>query len=233
MNATPTKQNVPTAFDAVASRYDLLTSLNPGYRKHLRWSAERLNMAPRSAILDLCCGTGVSTEALRDAYPDALLTGLDASPGMLDQARRKSLGAVYVCGDAMDPAAHGCEGPYDGILMAYGIRNVPDPDTCLTNLRALLAPGGRIVFHEYSVADSKKSQAIWTTVSRLIVRPSGQLTSPGTGIYRYLEQSVNDFDGVRAFESRLIRAGFVHVRTEGMDGWQKGIVHSFIAERPL
>ena len=44
---------------------------------------------------------------------------------------------------------------------------------------------------------------------------------------------MNEFDGVKAFEERLQRMGFTNVRTEGMSGWQDGIVHSFIAERPV
>jgi hypothetical protein len=43
---------------------------------------------------------------------------------------------------------------------------------------------------------------------------------------------VNDFDGVAAFEVRLAHAGFTAVRTQTMDGWQSGIVHSFVARRP-
>ena len=226
------KTHVPQAFNGVSKSYDWLTGLNPGYKKHLRWSAERLSAPSQATLLDLCCGTGLSTEALRDTYPDAAITGLDASAGMLDKARRKSLGASYVLGDATDPAAQGCEGPYDGILMAYGIRNVPDADFCLRNLLQLLKPGGRIVFHEYSVADSALRRGIWNAVSMMIVRPGGLITAPKSQIYSYLQRSVNEFDGVRAFEARLARAGFVHIRTEGMDGWQTGIVHSFIAERP-
>ncbi|MFK7998697.1 MAG: class I SAM-dependent methyltransferase [Polyangiales bacterium] len=227
------KTHVPKAFNGVSKSYDWLTGLNPGYKKHLRWSAERLSAPTAARILDLCCGTGLSTEALRDTYSDAAITGLDASEGMLSKARRKSLGASYVLGDATDPAAVGCKGPYDGILMAYGIRNIPDPDTCLRNLLSLLKPGGRIVFHEYSVADSKLRKGIWNAVSWGIVRPGGLITAPKSKIYSYLQRSVNEFDGVRAFEARLSRAGYVNIRTEGMDGWQTGIVHSFIAERPV
>jgi hypothetical protein len=58
------------------------------------------------------------------------------------------------------------------------------------------------------------------------------LTARNTDIYKYLRQSVNEFDGVRAFEARLRRHGFVDVHTEPMDGWQRGIVHSFLARKP-
>jgi len=41
-----TKRDVPRHFDRVARGYDILSALNPGYSKHLRWSAQRLGVAP-------------------------------------------------------------------------------------------------------------------------------------------------------------------------------------------
>ncbi|MFO7586951.1 MAG: class I SAM-dependent methyltransferase [Gemmatimonadota bacterium] len=228
------RTSVPDAFDGVAGRYDLLTALNPGYRKHLRWSARRLGLRPDARVLDLCCGTGTSTEALLAEYPEATILALDASPGMLAIARSKAISAaaLFVLGDAMEPEASGIRGPFDGILMAYGIRNVPDPDLCLARLLRLLGPGGAICFHEYSVADSAWSRLAWNAVTLGVVIPSGRILSRSSRIYRYLRKSVNAFDGVRAFERRLARAGFADVRTEPMSGWQRGIVHSFLARRP-
>ncbi|MGM0578049.1 MAG: class I SAM-dependent methyltransferase [Myxococcota bacterium] len=228
------KARVPSDFDVVARRYDLLTALNPGYRKHLRWSAERMALAPGARVLDLCCGTGLSTAALVYACPDANIDALDASEGMLEVARRKGLGprVRFIRGDAMDPMAAGIEGPYDGVLMAYGIRNMPDPDHVLDVIRDLLKPGGIACFHEYSVADSLRAQLVWRAVTRAIIIPAGLVASGTAEIYRYLRDSVLEFDGVRDFEARLRRAGFSRVRTEAMDGWQRGIVHSFLGRRP-
>ncbi|MFW5875683.1 MAG: class I SAM-dependent methyltransferase [Myxococcota bacterium] len=227
------KAGVPREFDRVAGSYDLLTGMNPGYRRHLRMSAERLKAPPEGRLFDLCCGTGISTEALHRVHPAARIVGLDASAGMLERARHKPFGpnVSFVLGDAMDPAAAGADGPFDGILMAYGIRNVPDADLCLTRLHALLAPGGRLAIHEYSVAGSSMARAVWNAVTLGVIIPGGLLTSGSTAIYRYLRRSVLEFDGVRAFEARLRRAGFEDVRTEPMDGWQRGIVHTFLARR--
>jgi ubiquinone/menaquinone biosynthesis C-methylase UbiE len=228
------KESVPAEFDRVARAYDLLTTLNPGYTKHLRWSAQRLDCMPGARILDLCCGTGLSTEALVREYPSAGIVGLDGSAGMLERARKKKrLRRVeFVHGDAMDPEGAGVEGRFDAILMAYGIRNMPDPDLCIGRLAKLLEPGGRICFHEYSVADSLRSRVIFNAVAGAVIIPFGAVASRSPEIFRYLRRSVVAFDGVTAFEDRLRRAGLVNVRTESMDGWQKGIVHSFLAERP-
>ncbi len=229
-----TKNRVPGEFDRVAGAYDLLTGLNPGYNRHLHLSARRLELPRASDVLDLCCGTGASTLALLTQHPDARITAADASDGMLEIARRRlpSDRIRLLTADAMDPSASGIAGPFDGIFMAYGIRNVPDPDVCLHRLYALLRPGGRICIHEYSVADSARARMIWNAVSLGVIIPGGFVFSGTTRIYRYLRRSVMEFDGVRAFESRLTDAGFDEVRTEPMDGWQTGVVHSFLARRP-
>lgn len=234
MSISETKRTVPNKFDRVATTYDLLTGANPGYHRHLELTARRMNLPPGAKVLDLCCGTGSSTAGLRAAWPDAEITGLDFSAGMLEVARAKpELRATFVHGDGMDPAASGCTGPYDGILMAYGIRNMPDPDLCLSRLLHLLKPGGVIAFHEYSVADSRLATAMWNAVCWTIIIPAGWVTAPGSDIYTYLRKSVLDFDGVKAFEARLRRHGFVDVRTEPMDGWQRGVLHSLLARRPV
>jgi ubiquinone/menaquinone biosynthesis C-methylase UbiE len=230
---TERKQRVPEDFDRVARRYDLLCALNPGYAKHLAWSARRMALPPRARVLDLCCGTGLSTRALVRACPDADLVAVDASREMLAVARGKpELGRVrFLVGDAVDPAAAGADGPFDGVLMAYGIRNVPDPDLCLARVRDLLAPGGVACFHEYSVADSRAARAVWNAVAAAVIVPLGAAATGSGELFRYLRRSVLAFDGVRGFEERLRRAGFDEVSTEGMDGWQRGIVHSFLARR--
>lgn len=244
------KREVPADFDATATTYDTLVQRNPGYLDHLRRSAERLGLADGGRglhVLDLCCGTGLSTAAVRAAAPHAAIVGLDASAGMLDAARAKAVfapgsGVEFVLGDASDPGpaieAAGHTVAFDGVLMAYGIRNLPDPDAALRRILALLTPGAPICFHEYSVKGNPRAVATWTCVAWMIIIPSGGVANrrlglrAATRIYRYLWRSVLDFDSVPQFEDRLRAAGFVDVRTEPMDGWQKGIVHSFLARRP-
>ena len=225
---------VTAGFNRVAHAYDLLVSLNPGYRRHLRLSSRRLELAPDARILDLCCGTGQSTLALRAVYPGAALVALDAAADMLQVARARPelAGVQFVHGDAMDPRAAGVQGWFDGILMAYGIRNVIDADACLTAVRELLAPQAVVCFHEYSVAGSAVSRTVWRLVTNAIVRPAARIVAGDAGLFTYLRDSVLAFDSRDAFERRLYRAGFTTVHTLPMGGWQRGIVHSFLARRP-
>lgn len=229
------KREVPREFDRVAARYDLLTSLNPGYRRHLRMSVRRLALPAGSRVLDLCCGTGRSTVAILHERPEAKIVALDASAGMLTVARRRinASCAHFVQGDAMDPEAAGVRGPFDAIFMAYGIRNMPDADACLDRILRLLKPGGRVCLHEYALRDSSLCRLVWNLVTLGVIIPGGFLASGTTRLFRYLRRSVLEFDTAEEFERRLVRSGFEAVRTDSVDGWQRGIVHSFVARRPL
>ena len=76
------KPAVPNAFDAVAPRYDLMCRLNPGYVGMLGDAARALDPLPLPRLLDLCCGSGLSTQALRQAHPGVPIVARAASPSM-------------------------------------------------------------------------------------------------------------------------------------------------------
>ena len=121
---------VPAAFDQDATYYDRLVGANPGYLDHLRLSAERLALPGRGKglrLLDIGCGTGLSTRALVETYPEAEIVAADASAEMLVQARAKAWpeNVRFVHSRAEELAAHGVAGPFDGILAAYLLRNLP------------------------------------------------------------------------------------------------------------
>jgi ubiquinone/menaquinone biosynthesis C-methylase UbiE len=248
-----TSEDVAAAFDEVASRYDLMVALNPGYHAHLRAAANALvEWLPRSAlrsaeppvhILDLGCGSGASTRAvLRAAQASGLrsqIEGVDASPAMVEQALAKQwpAGVRFEVGQAEKIAWSGGSwwrgDPIDGAFAAYLFRNVADRDAVLAGLFDLLADGGVLVVQEYSIAESSfLAKAVWTAVCWLVVIPLGWLTSRRTRLYRYLWRSVRSFDSVQTFVDRLYRAGFVDVEVRTVAGWQRGILHTLRARKP-
>jgi ubiquinone/menaquinone biosynthesis C-methylase UbiE len=232
------KAQVPTAFDSAALGYDRLVGANPGYHDHLALSARRMGLPGGGEglrLLDLGCGTGASTAALVAAAPKARVVAADASAGMLAQARRKAWppGVRFLRASAEEPDAELiAAGPFDGVLAAYLVRNLPDADTGLDAIFRLLRPGGVLAVHDYSVADSARARAVWSAVSWSVIIPAGWAVTRQTGLYRYLWRSVRGFDGAAAFERRLGRAGFADLRTQTVPGWQQGIVHTWLGRRP-
>ena len=206
-------------------------------------------------VVDLGCGSGASTRALEEAllaagHQRAEVVGVDGSAGMLAQARRKSwrLPVRFVQDDAEhlepaswdppaipgNPAEPGTPAPtaYDGVFAAYLVRNVEAKDALLRGVVDLLAPGGAVVLHEYSVRESRRARAVWDAVSWGVVVPLGLLTAPRSPIYRYLWRSVVDMDATERLRSRMVAAGLTDVRSRTFGGWQRGVLHTFTGRRP-
>lgn len=249
------------AFDRAARHYDLLVALSPGYHRQLRGSARRLVAAlppgsppggradldvadvPAAAavadvVLDLGCGTGASTRALADALAAAgrvgsAVVGVDASAGMIEQAKAKSWpGTVsFHCTDAQEDLRQRADESVSGAFAAYLLRNVPDRDGLLAELARVLRPGAPAVIHEYSVAGSARARVVWEAVCRGVIIPSAYLTDRDVSLYRYLRESVVDFDSIPRLVDRLEQAGLREVRTSTFPGWEHGIVHTVVAVR--
>ncbi|WNG86603.1 class I SAM-dependent methyltransferase [Mycobacterium sp. ITM-2016-00317] len=234
---TGKRYDVPDAFDAGARAYDGLVGANPGYQEHLRLSAQRMQLPDQGRglrLLDIGCGTGLSTAALLSVAPHAEIVAVDGSAGMLAQARAKKWPAAVTFVHSRAETLHdaGVTGAFDGILAAYLVRNVDDGDDVLGSLLKLLKPGAVLAVHEYSVRDSRRATAIWNIVSTAIIIPAGRLRSGDAGLYRYLRRSVNEFDGAEEFRDRLRRNGFVDVESMTVPGWQRDIVHTFLGRAP-
>jgi ubiquinone/menaquinone biosynthesis C-methylase UbiE len=231
------RADVPAAFDVGASAYDRLVGTSPGYHAHLRLSAQRLRLPNQGRglrLLDAGCGTGASTAALLSVAPHADITAIDASRGMLEEAKGKSwpTSVRFVHTPVEDLADNGVVGPFDGILAAYLIRNLSDPDTQLRSLRDLLVPGATLAIHEYSVRDSRAAIAVWHAVCWGIIIPSGWWQTRDATLYRHLWRSVLTFDGATQFRQRMRDAGFTGVRSDTMPGWEANIAHTFLGAAP-
>jgi ubiquinone/menaquinone biosynthesis C-methylase UbiE len=229
--------DVPGAFDGGAAAYDGLVGANPCYHSNLALSARRMRLPNRGRglrLLDAGCGTGASTAALLAAAPEAEIVAVDAAREMLTAARAKawppSVRFVHSRIEELDE--HDITGPFDGILAAYLLRNLPDPDAQLRAFRRLLLPGGTLALHEYSVRDSRAATLTWHAVCWGIIIPTGWWHTRDSTLYRHLWRSVLAFDGAQRLRARMRDAGFVEVRTEVMPGWEHNVVHTFLGEAP-
>ncbi len=241
--------SLAAAFDRAALTYDAMVALSPGYHDQLaaaaRAAAEALPV-PRPVppghgltVLDLGCGSGASTRALLDGLaegrPSAMaLTGIDASAGMLKQARAKPWPprVSFVHDDALAYLRAQPDAGTDVVLTAYLLRNVPDRDALLREVRRVLRPGGVLVVHDYSVAGSRRAQLVWALVCHLVIIPLSHVKGSDPGLHHYLYRSVRDFDSVAQICARLTHAGFTEVRHRSYAGRQRDLVHTLVATVP-
>src|SRR3954466_13497377 len=94
-------------------------------------------------ILDAGCGSGPLFAALRDR--GAVVTGVDASAGMVELARRR-LGAEadLRVADLADPLPFP-DGKFDDVVGSLVLHYLQDWGPTLAELRRVLTPGGRLI----------------------------------------------------------------------------------------
>ncbi|MEO1777034.1 MAG: class I SAM-dependent methyltransferase [Pseudomonadota bacterium] len=113
--------------------------------RDLRREAVAACGAQPDSVVDLGCGTGSSTRASADQWPDATVTGLDTSPEMLRKARHiwkpyERVGFVQDAAEYLNLRA-------DVITIMFLLHEVPSPHRShvLARARDMLLPGGTCV----------------------------------------------------------------------------------------
>lgn len=234
-------EELSNAFDEVASTYEVMVGLNPGYHRELLAAASALvaTLPPVAVVLDLGCGSGASTAALLRAAGrrgvSLQVIGVDASAEMLQQARMKRWpdGVRFVHAGVEDLPRLDLPAQVDGVFACYLLRNVADRDAVLGLIRDQLARGGWLVAQDYSVRGDARATRRWRAVNQVVILPLAALVAHRLRLYRYLHQSVLDNDSMPELCVRLERAGFERIASRTARGWQRGILHTLRARRPV
>lgn len=226
------KREVPIAFNEVAHKYDLATFLSQGYQKDLELSVKRMNLKGNEYLADLCCGTGKSTQACLKHLITGRILAIDNSDEMIKIAKKKFVGKNinFDVNDVMELDFP--DNTFSAIFMAYGIRNMPNYDKCLLNLKRMLKPGGIIAFHEYSLTKNFFNRLYWKFLGYFVIVPLSGILSGTTKIYKYLVKSVLEFPSPNEFLTLLKNTGFIKVQRLPMPSWRKPILHTFLAYKP-
>jgi len=207
VNDTLEPEAVQTMFDRIAPVYDRMNRLMTAGLDR-RWrerTAERV-VHPGDRVLDVACGTG--DLALADLLAGAgQVVGVDFSEPMLARARQKSSAIEWVRGDLSRlpfPAAG-----FQAATVGFGLRNVPDLDGALRELRRVLEPGGTL-----GILEITRPRGLLAPFYRLwfdlLVPLAGKLL-PGGAAYTYLPASVRRFHTPEELAGRIARAGFEQV----------------------
>ncbi len=207
---------VAAMFDAIAARYDFLNHLlSAGFDRHWRTRAIRsLELTGRETVVDVCTGTADVALAAAAARPAAArVVGVDFSGEMLrlgaEKARARGSGRVaFARGDATrlplpDASA-------DAATVAFGIRNVEQPERGLTEMYRVLRPGGRVAILEFSIPGSAFVRAFYMPYFRHVLPRIGRFVSGHGSAYTYLPASVDSFIPPAVMLDLLGRCGFRH-----------------------
>jgi demethylmenaquinone methyltransferase/2-methoxy-6-polyprenyl-1,4-benzoquinol methylase len=222
-------------FDDIAPRYDLLNRLlSFGVDRRWRRAAVRqLTVPPGGRVLDVATGTGdVALEIARQTAPSVLIVGADFTQGMLVRGREKirtssARGRIVLVNAPCEALPHP-DASFDGVTIAFGIRNVVDRPLGLREMARVLKPGGRAVILEFATPRSRLFRAVYLCYfHRLLPRLGGLLSRRSA--YQYLPESVQEFPDRQAFMAMMADAGLAAPRCIDLTG---GIAAIYVGEKP-
>jgi demethylmenaquinone methyltransferase/2-methoxy-6-polyprenyl-1,4-benzoquinol methylase len=203
------RRYVRRLFATIADRYDLITVLL-SYGQDRRWKARLIGLAalrPDDSVLDLACGTGDLLCAAAPRVKRAV--GLDITLPMLRLARARRA-APLVQGDML--ALPFPDASFTVVTTGYGLRNVPDLDSAIREIRRVLAPGGRLLSLDFNRPSNRFVWRAYFVYLTLVGSAVGVVLHGDPDTYRYIPESLRAYPGAADVARRLERAGFEAVR---------------------
>ena len=178
------------------------------FRPYAELVAERAKMLAPARILETAAGTGVVTEALHRALPDAEIVATDLNPPMLEMAatRVRSPNVSFRQADGLDLPFE--DSSFDLVACQFGVMFFPDKVRGNAEARRVLGDGGKYLL------------VIWDSVERnLATRVAGQAVAelfPDEPAAFY-ERIPFRYHERETIESDLRSAGFRQVEFETVE----------------
>ena len=161
-------------------------------------------------VLDLACGTGdILFAAARSAR---FAVGLDLTFRMLQLAAAKPSHprAPLVAGDML--ALPFAASRFTVVTIGYGLRNVPDIEQAIDEIRRVLAPGGRLLSLDFNRPANPALRAAYLTYLTIVGSTFGLLLHGDPDTYRYIPESIRNYPGAAGVARLLEQRGFTAVR---------------------
>jgi demethylmenaquinone methyltransferase/2-methoxy-6-polyprenyl-1,4-benzoquinol methylase len=191
------------------------------------WKRRIARAVPAGAerILDLACGTGLSTLALARRFPKARIVGVELREEYLALAREKlrALGLSNVELALSRAEDYQASEPFDCIASSY-LAKYADLPRLVRNCRGMLKEGGVLVMHDFILPPGRPLLALWRLYFRALQLIGGALLPSWNEIYHGLPELIAETRWLEELQQALAENGFREVRTEYLTAYGSAIV---------
>lgn len=203
-------------FADIAVRYDFLNhALSFGLDRNWRaFAVAKCRLASGGLVLDLATGTGdMAQDIVRKRCPQKVV-GLDFSPEMLAEARKKLAKHPHepielVLGDALSLPF--TDRTFDNVTISYALRNVTSLESLFGEMARVLKVGGRAVSLELTRPNSPLVRRIYYLHLCHLAPFIGGIISGNRAAYTYLPDSIMEFPPPEKVAEIMRKAGFARV----------------------
>jgi len=176
------------AFDRAAADYARHTWLQEEIGKRLLERLEEVKIDPQ-VIVDMGCGTGLHSLALKNYFPKAKVIGIDFSAAMLTEARKRNRWNRKVDYRQAEMQTSGLkDASVDLIFSNASLQWVPDLRALFNEWRRIMKPGGLLLFTTFGPLTLQELREAWAKVDK--------------------HTHVNPFIDIRDVGDTLMTAGF-------------------------
>lgn len=228
-------EQVREMFDNIAPAYDRLNrAMSFGLDRSWRRKAVKMVAATNPKhLVDIASGTGDFAISLAKAMPQAMITGLDLSEGMVGIGREKVNEAGMdnrinlVVGDCL--ASPLPAGEADAVTVAFGVRNFANLAAGYRAMLEMLRPGGILCVIELSTPSSPIVKPFYNLYTRCIIPMMGRMVSHDSRAYSYLPESIAAVPRGNAMLDLMRGAGFVNTEYKTLT---LGVCSIYIGYKP-
>ncbi|HOP51144.1 MAG TPA: bifunctional demethylmenaquinone methyltransferase/2-methoxy-6-polyprenyl-1,4-benzoquinol methylase UbiE [Ignavibacteriales bacterium] len=216
-------------FENIAKKYDFLNRLlSFGFDIYWRNKAVKLTKFNEpSKVLDIACGTGDFSIAAKKKY-NLNIFAADYSINMLRLYKQKK---SYIKDKLTQLVAEYLpfkQNSFDNIIVAFGVRNFYDIEKAFREFYNVLKPNGKVTILEFSLPKNIFIRALYITYFKKVLPFIGGIISGNFSAYKYLPDSVEEFDKKINLVDLLKKANFSKVEKYY---FTFGIVQCIIAEK--
>jgi demethylmenaquinone methyltransferase / 2-methoxy-6-polyprenyl-1,4-benzoquinol methylase len=213
-------------FRGTGATYDIVVNVATFGIDRL-WKRRIVSLIPPDAgrILDLACGTGISTLAIARRFPRSRIVGVELREEYLalarDKVRRQKLQNVeLVLSRAED---YRSDEPFDCIASSY-LAKYADLPPLVRNCRGMLKDGGVLLMHDFTFPPSRALVALWRLYFKMLQTIGGALLPGWREIYYGLPRLIEETRWLPELQHALAENGFRGVRTQYLTAYGSAIV---------
>jgi demethylmenaquinone methyltransferase/2-methoxy-6-polyprenyl-1,4-benzoquinol methylase len=197
-------------FSTVAPRYDFITRAF-SYGMDGRWKRMGVDIAqlPRNpVVLDLAAGTGDFSKLVLARDGGARPVAVDLTERMLRLARESGVPEA-VCADASRLPFP--DDAFDCVFIGYGLRNFPDLEQAMREIRRVTRPGGMFVSLDFFLPSHSILRRLYLGYLYAQGFFWGLVLHGQPRVYTYIPDSLRSFVSIDEFSRRLEGVGYCRI----------------------